>query len=179
MCAPSLPRPVIQPTSPSPHFTVSSSAPIPERTWRKISDPDNLEMRATSAVAFDAKNPEIIYAGTSHLPWKTPDGGKTWESIHVGMIDDSDVFSIAVDNKTPEHIFASACSGIYASLDRGEQWHKLQGIPNTHRRTHIIRQDPGRSRRHLCRNHAGSVPVGGPRRHLEATQQGASELAGV
>src|SRR5208283_3352098 len=113
------------------------------KTWRKISDPDNLEMRATSAVAFDAKNPEIIYAGTSHLPWKTPDGGKTWESIHVGMIDDSDVFSIAVDKTTPEHIFASACSGIYASLDRGEQWHKLQGIPNTHRRTHIIRQDPG------------------------------------
>jgi len=113
------------------------------KTWRKISDPDNLEMRATSAVAFDAKDPEIIYAGTSHLPWKTPDGGKTWESIHVGMIDDSDVFSIAVDKTTPEHIFASACSGIYASLDRGEQWHKLQGIPNTHRRTHIIRQDPG------------------------------------
>lgn len=113
------------------------------KTWRKISDPDNLEMRATSAVAFDAKNPEIIYAGTSHLPWKTDDGGKTWESIHVGMIDDSDVFSIAVDKTTPEHIFASACSGIYASLDRGEQWHKLQGIPNTHRRTHIIRQDPG------------------------------------
>jgi photosystem II stability/assembly factor-like uncharacterized protein len=113
------------------------------KSWTKISDPNNLDMRATSAVAFDEKNPDIIYAGTSHLPWKTPDGGKTWESIHVGMIDDSDVFSIAVDKTTPEHIFASACSGIYASLDRGEQWHKLQGIPNTHRRTHIIRQDPG------------------------------------
>ncbi len=113
------------------------------KTWRKISDPENLEMRATSAVAFDVKNPDIIYAGTSHLPWRTSDGGKTWESIHVGMIDDSDVFSIAVDKAIPEHIFASACSGIYASLDRGEQWHKLQGIPNTHRRTHIIRQDPG------------------------------------
>ncbi len=110
--------------------------------WRKISDPDNLEMRATSAIAFDATNPEIIYAGTSHLPWKTLDGGKTWESIHEGMIDDSDVFSIQVDSKTPEHIFASACSGIYASQNRGEQWKKLTGIPNTHRRTHIIRQDP-------------------------------------
>jgi photosystem II stability/assembly factor-like uncharacterized protein len=112
------------------------------KSWRKISDPDNLEMRGTSAVAFDANNPEIIYAGTSHLPWKTPDGGKTWESIHEGMIDDSDVFSIQVDSKTPEHIFASACSGIYASLNRGEQWKKLSGIPSTHRRTHIIRQDP-------------------------------------
>jgi photosystem II stability/assembly factor-like uncharacterized protein len=67
------------------------------------------------------------------------DGGKTWESIHTGMIDDSDVFSIYVDPNSPASIFASACSGIYASGDRGEQWKKLMGIPNTSRRTHVVR----------------------------------------
>jgi photosystem II stability/assembly factor-like uncharacterized protein len=38
-------------------------------------------------------------------------------------------------------VFASACSGIYASLNRGDSWRKLAGIPNTSRRTHVIRRD--------------------------------------
>ncbi|HLH04717.1 MAG TPA: hypothetical protein VKX25_18265 [Bryobacteraceae bacterium] len=112
------------------------------KDWKRISDPDNLEMQGISALAVDSKDPKIIYAGTSHLPWKTTDGGKTWESIHTGMIDDSDVFSIFVDPANPSDILASACSGIYASGTRGGEWKKLLGIPNTSRRTHVIREDP-------------------------------------
>jgi photosystem II stability/assembly factor-like uncharacterized protein len=113
------------------------------KTWTRISDPDNLEMTSITAVAIDPKDPKIIYAGTSHLPWRTLDGGKTWDSIHTGMIDDSDVFSIYVDPQMPTKIFASACSGIYSSDDRGDMWHKLLGIPNTSRRTHVVRFEPG------------------------------------
>jgi photosystem II stability/assembly factor-like uncharacterized protein len=112
------------------------------KTWTRISDPQNAEMQGITAVAVDPQNPDIIYAGTSHLPWKTMDGGKTWESIHNGMIDDSDVFSLYVDGTNPQDIFASACSGIYASANRGDMWRKLIGIPNTSRRTHVIRKDP-------------------------------------
>jgi photosystem II stability/assembly factor-like uncharacterized protein len=112
------------------------------KTWTRISDKQNQEMEGITAVAVDPQNPDIIYAGTSHLPWKTTDGGKTWESIHGGMIDDSDVFSLYVDPANPADIYASACSGIYASLNRGEMWRKLMGIPNTSRRTHVIRKDP-------------------------------------
>ncbi len=112
------------------------------KSWTQISDPKNSEMDSITAVAFDAKDPNIFYAGTSHLPWKTMDGGKNWSSIHTGMIDDSDVFSIYVDPANSQNILASACSGIYSSGDRGDLWRKLMGIPNTSRRTHVIRQDP-------------------------------------
>lgn len=112
------------------------------KTWKRISDPQNFEMQGISAVAIDTKDPSIIYAGTSHLPWKTMDGGKTWQSISTGMIDDSDVFSIYVDPAEPANVLASACSGIYFSSDRGDLWHKLLGIPNTSRRTHVVREDP-------------------------------------
>ena len=115
------------------------------RTWTRISDPNNLEMQGITSIAIDPKDPNIIYAGTSHLPWKTIDGGKTWESIHSGMIDDSDVFSIYVNQEQPSDVFASACSGIYASLNRGDSWRKIAGIPNTSRRTHVIRVDPTES----------------------------------
>lgn len=112
------------------------------KSWSRISDPSNLEMRGITAVAVDPTNPQIIYAGTTHLPWRTLDGGKTWSSIHTGMIDDSDVFSIYIDPKTPKDVFASACSGIYCTFNRGAMWWKLMGIPNTSRRTHVVRQDP-------------------------------------
>ena len=112
------------------------------KTWTRASDEANLEMRGITVVTFDSKDANILYAGTSHLPWKTVDGGKTWSSIHTGMIDDSDVFSIFVNPSDPSNIFASACSGIYASTNRGDSWKKLMGIPNTSRRTHVIRQDP-------------------------------------
>lgn len=98
------------------------------------------------SVAFDSKDSSTIYAGTTHLPWKTTDGGKTWRSIHEGMLDDSDVFSIHVDSQFPERVYASACSGIYRSTGRGELWKKAQGIPGTDRRTHVVTEDPFYSR---------------------------------
>ena len=66
-------------------------------------------------LAVDPRRPEILYAGTFHLPWKSSDGGKTWTPIHTGMIDDSDVMSILVDLGESRRIYASACSGIYRS----------------------------------------------------------------
>lgn len=62
--------------------------------------------------------------------------------MHRGLIDDSDVFSLEIDPRNPRQIFASACSGIYTSRDRGSNWVKLVGIPRDSRRTYTIRQDP-------------------------------------
>ncbi|HUN90132.1 MAG TPA: hypothetical protein VMU28_15135 [Terriglobales bacterium] len=119
-------------------------------TWQRIS-PENPEvnekyssMRNFVSVAIDPVNPEIVYAGTRHLAWKTPDGGKTWRNIHDGMLDDSDVFSIIVDQKTPSRVYASACSGIYKSENGGELFHRVQGMPHSAIRTRKLKQDPVR-----------------------------------
>ena len=39
-------------------------------------------------------------------------------------------------------MFLSACSGIYKSENGGEQFHKIEGIPSTARRTRVLKQDP-------------------------------------
>ncbi|MGH8276945.1 MAG: WD40/YVTN/BNR-like repeat-containing protein, partial [Steroidobacteraceae bacterium] len=91
---------------------------------------------------MDPRDPQRIYAGTFHLPWKTTDGGRDWNPIHAGMIDDSDVLTILIDSVDPERVYSSACSGIYRSDDGGAIWKKIQGIPYTARRTYVIRQDP-------------------------------------
>ncbi len=110
--------------------------------WERVSPASNDGMQTIVSLAFDPKDPGVIYAGTPHLPWKTSDGGRNWRSIHDGMIDDSDVFTIRVDASQPDRIFASACSGIYCSRNAGGEWTKLHGIPGTDRRTHAIVQDP-------------------------------------
>ena len=115
-------------------------------TWERISppkeDPLSREIHEVESIAIDPRNPEIIYAGTWHLPWKTRDGGKTWHNIKQGVIDDSDVFSIILDPERPSIVYASACSGIYKSENGGDLFHKIQGIPATARRTRVLMQDP-------------------------------------
>jgi photosystem II stability/assembly factor-like uncharacterized protein len=110
--------------------------------WTQISPKGSKEIHEIESIAIDPVDPNVIYAGTWHLPWKTTDGGKTWANIKQGIIDDSDVFSIIVDPAAPKTVYASACSGIYKSLDAGELFKKVQGIPSTARRTRVLLQDP-------------------------------------
>jgi photosystem II stability/assembly factor-like uncharacterized protein len=109
--------------------------------WTHISPPDDPEIRPVVSLAFDPARATTIYAGTTHLPWRTVDGGKTWHSIHEGMIDDSDVFSIQVDAKRPARVFASACSGVYSSQNEAEKWVHLD-TPKGAFRTHFVALDP-------------------------------------
>ncbi|HXZ27402.1 MAG TPA: transcriptional regulator [Terriglobales bacterium] len=111
-------------------------------TWERISPEHHAEIKNIESVAIDPRNPDIVYAGTWHLPWKTEDAGKTWHSIKKGLIDDSDVFSIIVDPHDPSVVYLSACSGIYKSESAAELFHKIQGMPFSARRTRMLKQDP-------------------------------------
>lgn len=112
------------------------------KDWVRISPAESKEIHEIESIAIDPLDPDVIYAGTWHLPWKTTDGGEHWQNIKQGVIDDSDVFSIIIDPKEPKTVYASACSGIYKSTDAGEMFHKVQGIPSTARRTRVLMQHP-------------------------------------
>jgi photosystem II stability/assembly factor-like uncharacterized protein len=111
-------------------------------TWKLASDTSNREMDVVVSLAFDPADSNTIYAGTPHLPWKTSNGGVTWYSVHTGMLDDSDVFSINVDRVQPQRVFASACSGIYNSVNGAKSWTKLTGARGASYRTYFVSQDP-------------------------------------
>ncbi|MDQ6788101.1 MAG: YCF48-related protein, partial [Acidobacteriota bacterium] len=108
--------------------------------WKKIQSgtmPINID-----SLAIDPRTVDTMYAGTWWRPYKTTDAGKSWRLIKDGMIDDSDVFAMTIDQKNPDHVVASACSGIYESFNQGEKWAKIQGIPSQSRRTRDILQHP-------------------------------------
>jgi photosystem II stability/assembly factor-like uncharacterized protein len=111
------------------------------QTWRRISPEGNGEMKNLDSLAIDPRDPQVIYAGTYHLPWLTRDRGNTWEPVIAGIIDDSDIMSLRLDATNPDRVYMSACSGIYRSENQGGQWTKLQGIPYEARRTQVIVQD--------------------------------------
>ena len=119
-------------------------------TWERMTpeNPEVLENHASMknfvSVAVDPQNPDIVYAGTRHLAWKTSDGGLHWHNVKDGMLDDSDVFSIIVDPKIPSRVYASACSGIYKSDNGAELFHRVQGLPHSAIRTRVLKQDPQR-----------------------------------
>ncbi len=113
------------------------------KSWAAISMPNDPELRPVVSLAFDPANSRTIYAGTTHLPWRTSDGGAHWESIHSGMIDDSDVFSIAVEAQSPATLFTSACSGVYRSADGGSSW-KRMATPHGAFRAYLVALDSRR-----------------------------------
>ena len=116
-------------------------------TWKRMTpeDPPVMEnhssMKNFVSVAVDPQDPDIVYAGTRHLAWKTTDGGLHWRNTAEGMQDDSDVFSIIVDSKTPSLVYAGACSGIYESDNAAEMFHRVEGLPSTAMRTRVLKQD--------------------------------------
>lgn len=119
-------------------------------TWERIS-PENpfatenhSSLKNFVSVAIDPQNPDVMYAGTRHLPWKTTNGGANWHNLKDGILDDSDVFSIIVDPKVPSRVYASACSGIYKSDNGAELFHRVQGLPHSAIRTRVLKQDPQR-----------------------------------
>jgi photosystem II stability/assembly factor-like uncharacterized protein len=112
------------------------------KTWTRISPPGQVAPQPVVALAFDPVDSNILYAGTPHLAWKTTNGGAKWRSIHKGMQEDSDVFSIEVDWNRPGRLFAGACSGIYRSLDGGGAWASLERAVGARLRTYVVAQAP-------------------------------------
>ncbi len=112
-------------------------------SWAAITPAGHPELRPVVSLAFHPADSGIIYAGTTHLPWRTRDGGAHWESIHSGMLDDSDIFSIVVDPRSPATVFASACSGVYRSGDGGSAWKRLPTPPGAFR-AYLVTLDPRR-----------------------------------
>jgi photosystem II stability/assembly factor-like uncharacterized protein len=109
--------------------------------WSRISPIENNDLKPVVSLNFDRQDGQTLYAGTTHLPWKTPDLGKTWVSIHGGMHDDSDVFSIEPDWRSSTRVFASACSGAYLSENRGTSWVRLPTPPGAFR-AYFVAVDP-------------------------------------
>ena len=105
------------------------------QSWEEVTAPNDAALHNVESLAFEPENAQVLYMGTWHLAWKTEDGGQTWVPIHQGMIDDSHVMTLNVDPLDSQTVYATACTGIFRSRNGGAHWTKLEGIPESSRRT--------------------------------------------
>lgn len=112
------------------------------KDWEKIDTSAYPDIHNINSVACDPTNPQVIYAGTHHLAWKTVDDGKTWKLVQKGVVDDSDIMGITVDDHNGKLVYINACSGIYRSDSAGEKFIKVPGIPFSARRTYALLPHP-------------------------------------
>jgi photosystem II stability/assembly factor-like uncharacterized protein len=113
-------------------------------TWEHLDTSATPGLIDVESLAVDPRGTNVYYAGTWYLPYKSVDGGKTWNITKTGIIDDSDIFAIEIDERNPDHVIMSACSGIYETRNAGASWRKVNGIPSQSRRTRAILQNPAR-----------------------------------
>jgi photosystem II stability/assembly factor-like uncharacterized protein len=101
------------------------------RTWTPLSEGlpgDGKGKVYVQALAVDATNPDVLYAGTGgfvgegHGVYKSVDGGMTWSAANRGMLD-SRVFALAIDPAHPQTIYAGDDSGkLFKSADGAQTW---------------------------------------------------------
>lgn len=110
------------------------------RSWRQVG---GKLLEKAESVAIDPVDDRILYVGTWRLGYRSNDSGKTWKLLQSGMPLDSDVFSIAIDKKNPAVVYSSACSGVYRSANRAQQWTRLRVLPNRFTiRAQVVYVDP-------------------------------------
>lgn len=114
------------------------------RSFARISRRDHPDLKLIGSVAIDPRSENRILVGTAHLAWRTDNGGRSWQPIQAGMIDDSDVMTLTLDRREPSTVFATACTGIWRSRNSGASWSKVLGIPSVSRRTRAFAQDHNR-----------------------------------
>jgi photosystem II stability/assembly factor-like uncharacterized protein len=81
-------------------------------------------------VAFDPRNPEIIYAGVEQgALLKTSDGGQTWRELASFSTPEDrsykDVHQITIRPSNPDELYMTTGPGLYHSTDGGETWEHL------------------------------------------------------
>jgi len=114
------------------------------KNWERISPENHADLRNFDSIAIDPHDPNTIYAGTYHLPWKTVDGGKKLgadSSRHGGRFGRHDPSrSIRMMRRTfsPAHVPAFTTALMAGVLD------EIQGNSKDSLRTVHILQDPKR-----------------------------------
>src|SRR6058998_3913136 len=123
-------------------FTVTSAP-----TWTNIGPgPDYVRV-----VRIDPVTQSTLYAGMvfegGHYPvggvFKSIDGGHTWSNSSRGMPTNPDIYSLAIDPKTPSTLYAGNYDGgVYKSLDGGATWTATMSPPLSNPKVYSLAIDP-------------------------------------
>lgn len=109
-------------------------------TWTKVTTfpgvPANTRVNFLNASLFDEN---VVFAAFNNQRqgdfkpylFKSNDKGKTWVSIKGDLPERGTVYCIKQDHVDKNLLFVGTEFGAYFSIDGGQKWHKLAGLPTT------------------------------------------------
>jgi len=106
-----------------------------EQVRKGLPDPVSVQ-----AITVHPANPDVIFAGTQDGPYRSTDGGSSWErpDFPSGL----QVWSITVHPRTPRVVYAGTSPvGVFRSDDGGTTWRQL---PNAKQRDRLAMSFPSR-----------------------------------
>jgi len=97
------------------------------QSWEERSSGLPSEYNIIRALAIDAGQPEMIFAGTSTGMFRSLDGGASWEQVTAGLVPEETVTDIVLDPSHAGVLYAgTARGGVFYSMDGGESFTVLQ-----------------------------------------------------
>ena len=81
------------------------------QTWSTVNA--GLANLHVNTLAFNSRNPNIVYAGTDGGVFLSQDGGDSWNAVNKGLGRNLIVYSIAVDPNGSSRVFAVTPDGVY------------------------------------------------------------------
>ncbi len=110
-------------------------------SWNRTGSPETGLPSGKPALALDITSPvdsRIIYCGVyGQGVYKSLDSGKSWISVNKGLDNKKYVWTIELSASDPETLYAGLNSifeedgsGLYKSVNSGEDWIKLGNLPN-------------------------------------------------
>ncbi len=92
--------------------------------WRPANVGMKEHVSVVNALAMYPPNPQIVYAATTVGPYRSTNGGESWEETVHGM---ESVYTVAIafDPRFPEVMYAGTSGGMYKSRNRGARWEQI------------------------------------------------------
>lgn len=151
------------------HLWVSTNAQSADRTWREISDIENLK-GSINYITIDPNDPlHALIANTGSGIFETKDAGVTWTNIS-GNLPEIKANCVLMDNSAENRIYVGMAKGVYYKDDTMADWEIFgNGLPRCDIRELEINYQANKLRAATYARGIWEIPVFGTPASLNVT----------